>query len=324
MPTVRPGAPSASRLHTRHAGLTAPRWVDIPWATMSSTHPVRRTLATLGAAALVATLGAGLGAGSADAHHAKPPGPIHAGSEFGWGKAPVDYRFVGPLKHSQWRVKGPGAVRNQHGMLTLNTGKRGTVSATQITKGHEVGRWEIRLRSRQYGHGHQNYRVLTELVPAGKRPEYCGANNIALEAYTPNKTMVSHYIRSRPDNRYIMRKGMGLKNDQWHTFAVEVTRKRSRANLERLLTQPCPYCGGRGRIRSIATICLNLRKELLRLRGKRTLQSELLLRVHPEVARALQQEERAILEELERLLGVGVMLQGDPELHHERFDVVEV
>ncbi len=105
---------------------------------------------------------------------------------------------------------------------------------------------------------------------------------------------------------------------------VEVTRKRSRANLERLLTQPCPYCGGRGRISSIATICLNLRKELLRLRGKRTLQSEILLRVHPEVARALQQEERAILEELERLLGVGVLLQSDPELHHERFDVVEV
>lgn len=189
---------------------------------MSTTHRPRKLLAVLGAAALAATLGAG----SATANHARPPGPIHAGSEYGWGKAPVDYRFVGPLKPSQWRVKGPGAVRNQHGMLTLNTAKRGTVSATQITKGHEVGRWEIRLRSRQYGHGHQNYRVMTELVPAGQRPEYCGAENIALEAYTPNKTMVSHYIRSRPDNRYIMRKGMSLKNDQWHTFAVEVTRKR--------------------------------------------------------------------------------------------------
>jgi len=104
---------------------------------------------------------------------------------------------------------------------------------------------------------------------------------------------------------------------------VEVTRKRSRANLERLLTQPCPYCGGRGRIQAIATICLNLRKELLRLRG-RAAAAELLLRVHPEVARALQQEERAILEELERSLGVTILLQGDPELHHERFDVVEV
>src|SRR4029079_6051921 len=73
---------------------------------------------------------------------------------------------------------------------------------------------------------------------------------------------------------------------------VEITRKRSRANLERLLTQPCPYCGGRGRIEAITTICLTLRTELLRLRG-RSAAGELLLRVHPEVARALQQEERA-------------------------------
>jgi ribonuclease G len=105
---------------------------------------------------------------------------------------------------------------------------------------------------------------------------------------------------------------------------VEITRKRSRANLERLLTQPCPYCAGRGRVKSVATICLNLRKELLHLRGRFGQQPELLLRVHPEVARALQQEERAILDELERSLSVRILLQSDPELHHERFDVVEV
>jgi ribonuclease G len=104
---------------------------------------------------------------------------------------------------------------------------------------------------------------------------------------------------------------------------VEITRKRSRANLERLLTQPCPYCSGRGRIKSIATISLNLRKELLHLRGRMG-QSEILLRVNPEIARALQQEERAILTELERSLGVHILLQSDPEMHHERFDVVEV
>lgn len=105
---------------------------------------------------------------------------------------------------------------------------------------------------------------------------------------------------------------------------VEITRKRSRANLERLLTQPCPYCSGRGRVQSTATICLNLRRELLRLRDRWVGQSELLLRVHPEVARALQQEERAILDELGRTLRVSFLLQSDPELHHERFDVVEV
>ncbi|MCW2775824.1 MAG: hypothetical protein JWN91_4150 [Nocardioides sp.] len=195
----------------------------------TSTRP-RRLLAAAGTAALAVTLGLSLGSASApaqaDHQHGAAPGPIHAGNTYGWGKAPVDYRFVGPLKRSQWKVKGPGAVRNQHGMLTLNTAKRGTVSATQITQGHSVGRWEIRLRSRQYGHGGTNYRVLTELVPAGKRPEYCGAKNIALEAYTPNKTIVSHYIRSRPDDRYFARTGLGLHNDQWHTFAVEVTKTR--------------------------------------------------------------------------------------------------
>ena len=104
---------------------------------------------------------------------------------------------------------------------------------------------------------------------------------------------------------------------------VEITRKRSRANLERLLTQPCPYCSGRGRIKSNATICLNLRKELLHMRG-RIGNGEILLRVHPEISRALQQEERAIFDELERSLGVHILVQSDPELHHERFDVVEV
>ena len=104
---------------------------------------------------------------------------------------------------------------------------------------------------------------------------------------------------------------------------VEITRKRSRSNLERLLTQPCPYCSGRGRIKAISTICLNLRKELL-ARPRPLADSELLLRVHPEVAGALQREEREILEEVERTLGTQVVLQADPEFHHERFDVSEV
>jgi len=104
---------------------------------------------------------------------------------------------------------------------------------------------------------------------------------------------------------------------------VEITRKRSRANLERLLTQPCPYCAGRGRIKAISTICLNLRHELLE-RGRHLTDTEILLRVHPEVAGALQREERAILDELERSLDTQIVIQADPEFHHERFDVTEV
>ena len=104
---------------------------------------------------------------------------------------------------------------------------------------------------------------------------------------------------------------------------VEITRKRSRANLERQLTQSCPYCEGSGRIKSVATIGLSLRRALLKLRG--TIASkELLVRVHPEVARALQQDDRGILDEVERTLGVSVIVQTDAKLHHSSFDILEL
>lgn len=104
---------------------------------------------------------------------------------------------------------------------------------------------------------------------------------------------------------------------------VQITRKRSRANLERLLTQTCPYCEGSGRIKSVATICLTLRRAALALRGT-LISKELLVRVHPDVARVLQREERGIIEEIERELAVGIIMQADAKLHHSSFDILEV
>ncbi len=104
---------------------------------------------------------------------------------------------------------------------------------------------------------------------------------------------------------------------------VEITRKRTRPSLERQLTQPCPYCHGIGRIKSLATIALKIRRQLLDRRGRFT-EREVLLRVHPDVARALQREERQILDELEHQLDANILLQSDSQLHHERFDILEV
>ena len=156
------------------------------------------------------------------------PGPIHAGNTFGWyghGGLVYDETFVGPLNHKRWRVEGPGAVRTQHGMLTLNTATKGSVSAQMTIPGRAYGRWETRLRQRQYGHKHTPYRVLTELVPVTKEGEGCGEQNIALNKFTMADNKVNFYIRSRPDNLYQASMKRGFGQDQWHTFAVEVTRK---------------------------------------------------------------------------------------------------
>jgi ribonuclease G len=105
---------------------------------------------------------------------------------------------------------------------------------------------------------------------------------------------------------------------------VEITRKRSHANLERSLTRSCPYCKGSGRIKTTSTICLQIRAEVLRRIRRGTSARELLLRVHPEVSAALQNGESAILEELERAVGSAILLRSDPDLHRERFDLSEL
>ncbi len=190
---------------------------------------LRKTAAASLTVLLGLTLGAAAGSPPATADHTGgAPGPVHAGNTFGWyghDGLVYDETFVGPLA-KRWKVEGPGVVRNQHGMLTLNTARKGTVSATLERPGVAYGRWETRLRSRVYGKGHADYLVRTELVPVLDAAERCGEQNIALNSYRLGTKSVAFYIRTRPDHMYSARIRKGLGQDQWHTYAVEVTPKR--------------------------------------------------------------------------------------------------
>ena len=104
---------------------------------------------------------------------------------------------------------------------------------------------------------------------------------------------------------------------------IIVTRKRVKQSLERLLTDPCPYCSGTGTVKSTATICFDILSEL------RKVTSELnghgvLLRVNPEIAKSLQGEEQGVLRDLERTVGRRIHIKADATLHHEQFDVMAV
>jgi ribonuclease G len=74
-------------------------------------------------------------------------------------------------------------------------------------------------------------------------------------------------------------------------------------------------------IKSVATVCSEIYDEIRKLasdmRG-----SPLLLRVNPEVARALAGEETAVLKDLSEIVGTAIRVQGDPLLHQEQFDLV--
>ena len=102
---------------------------------------------------------------------------------------------------------------------------------------------------------------------------------------------------------------------------IIVTRKRVRQSLERQLTDPCPYCSGSAVIKSSSTICYDLLSEVRKI-GSELNGHAVQLRVNPDIARILEQEQREVLRELERVLGRGVTVKPDVRLHHEQFDVM--
>jgi len=104
---------------------------------------------------------------------------------------------------------------------------------------------------------------------------------------------------------------------------VIITRKRVKQSLERVLTEPCPYCSGTGLIKSSATICFEILNEVRKI-GPDLNGHRLLLRVNPDIARALKEEESAVLRDLRRAIGKDVTIRPDLQLHHEQFDVMAV
>jgi ribonuclease G len=104
---------------------------------------------------------------------------------------------------------------------------------------------------------------------------------------------------------------------------VIVTRKRVKQSLERQLTEPCPYCSGSGSIKSASTICYEILTEIKKIAGE--LEGPgVILRVNPDIARALKEEESAMLRDLQQSLGRTVTIRPDTHLHHEQFDVMAV
>jgi ribonuclease G len=104
---------------------------------------------------------------------------------------------------------------------------------------------------------------------------------------------------------------------------IIITRKRVKSSLERQLTEPCPYCSGTGTIKTSATICYDILTEVKKVSGDLDGYS-LVLRVNPEIARALKEESRSVFKELEASVGRPVTVRSDEQLHHEQFDLMAI
>ncbi len=108
---------------------------------------------------------------------------------------------------------------------------------------------------------------------------------------------------------------------QFNDFGlVAITRKRVKQSLERTLSVPCPVCQATGMVKSAATVANEIYIEVRKMR-KHFDQTEVLLRVNPETAKALKANNARWLTELEDLAGKNVLIKSDATLHPEQFDI---
>jgi ribonuclease G len=108
---------------------------------------------------------------------------------------------------------------------------------------------------------------------------------------------------------------------QFNDFGlVAITRKRVKQSLERTIGTPCPYCESTGFVKSVTTICNEIYLEMRKI-AKHLEHVDVMLRVNPEVAKALKNNNGKLLTEMEEMSKRTVIVKSDPALHQEQFDI---
>ncbi len=101
---------------------------------------------------------------------------------------------------------------------------------------------------------------------------------------------------------------------------IEMTRKRTRASLNRLLTENCNYCDGRGTLKSAKTICYEIFRELER-EFSAPEDGSIFLVVHPEIEKTLREEEQKTILDLEKRTGKRIIITGNKAFHLEQYEI---
>jgi len=108
---------------------------------------------------------------------------------------------------------------------------------------------------------------------------------------------------------------------QFNDFGlVAITRKRVKQSLERTIGSPCPYCQATGFVKAVGTICNEVYVEMRKI-ANHLEHSDVMLRVHPDVAKALKANNARLLNEMEEMVKKTIIVKSDPALHQEQFDI---
>ena len=105
---------------------------------------------------------------------------------------------------------------------------------------------------------------------------------------------------------------------------MEMTRQRAQESLSDTIYENCPYCGGRGVVKTSMTTSVELHRTLNTVMRKyQDTVHDIRVILNPDVLKRLKEEDEELLVELERRYAGRLMFRGDPTYHHEKFTVTD-
>ena len=123
-----------------------------------------------------------------------------------------------------------------------------------------------------------------------------------------------------------------LKRDKARTHVLplsalglmEMTRQRAQESLSDSIYENCPYCMGRGLVKTPMTTSVELHRTLNAIMRKyQDSVHEIRVIVNPEVLKRLKSEDEELLIEMERRYAGRLLFRGDPTFHQEKFTITD-
>ena len=129
------------------------------------------------------------------------------------------------------------------------------------------------------------------------------------------RTMKERLRRDRAKTQVLQISAVGL---------MEMTRQRLNESLRDALLEPCPYCAGSGKVKTTLTMSIEIQRELNTvLSTSRDEIGDVIVVVSPDVLNRFKAEDAEILMELERSHNGRLIFRSDPNLHRERYSVLD-
>jgi ribonuclease G len=143
---------------------------------------------------------------------------------------------------------------------------------------------------------------------------------IILDLIDMERTSNREKVRRRLEDLLAKDKAKTTLNRISDLGLIEMTRKRTRESLGRMVLEPCFYCDGTGQLQSKQTIAYEIlrqiRRERMNLAGY-----VVVVNAHPAVIDLLKSDERVAVVEAERLFQRRIELVPRKEYHLEQFDL---